>query len=179
MSTYTKAPEDVCSHAQAVMGRYHGPMHEVGVTVKVLMAHPPVDKNDDATGPAISVGGYPALAKIRVLSLKDRVAYGFDTEMVLDADHWDECSDEERDAIIDHELSHLELKLKEGALVRDDSGRPCLRIVKHDYQFGWFADVARRHGEASIEIQQARKMLEGDTWIQCFLPGMQLEEVAA
>lgn len=39
---------------------------------------------------------------------------------------------------------------------RDDLGRPVLKIRLHDQQHGWFDEIARRHGDASIEVQQAK-----------------------
>lgn len=174
MATYERAQKSVLEQVNRVMHRYHGPKEEAGVTVNVLMALPTVDGEEEPTGPAITVNGYKALAKIKILGLKDRVAYGFDAEMVLDADNWELCSDEQQNAIIDHELSHLELMVDDdGGIKRDDADRPRLRMRKHDYHFGWFADVAHRHGENSLEVRQAREMLDGETWHQCFLPGME------
>jgi len=181
MSTYTKAPKEVTDLVDQTMKQCHGPKHEAGVRVKVLMAHPNVDQNDEPTGPAILAGGYKALAKIKILSLPNRVAYGFDAEMQLDSDHWDESSDEERVAVLDHELTHLELAVDDkGGVKRDDAGRPKLRMRKHDYAFGWFSTVAHRHGESSLEVRQARALLDSEDYQQCWLPGMsELEEAAA
>ncbi len=63
---------------------------------------------------------------------------------------------------MDHELTHLELAEKEGAPVLDDGGRPKLKMRLHDYEFGWFTEVAERHKENAIEVQQARALIDGD-----------------
>jgi hypothetical protein len=42
----------------------------------------------------------------------------------------------------------------------DAVDRPKLAMRQHDHQLGWFDEVARRHGEASPEIRQARQLLE-------------------
>jgi hypothetical protein len=42
----------------------------------------------------------------------------------------------------------------------DDLGRPKLRMRKHDINFGWFNQVAKRHGSASQERIQARMILD-------------------
>jgi hypothetical protein len=44
--------------------------------------------------------------------------------------------------------------------VFDAVGRPKLLMRKHDHQFGWFDEVAQRHGEASPEVRQARVLME-------------------
>jgi hypothetical protein len=176
MPTYSKASEEINDLVQDVMQRYHGGLHDAGVLVETLMAHPCLDDNGDPKGSAVSVAGYRCVAKIKILGLKDRVCRGYDAEMIIDSDQWEESSEETRAAIIDHELTHLELVTdSEGNVKRDDAERPKLRVVKHDYHFGWFTAVARRHGEASIEVQQAREMID-QRFKQLFL--FDLEPVA-
>lgn len=46
--------------------------------------------------------------------------------------------------------------LKDRAEGKPDLGRPVLKIRLHDQQHGWFDEIARRHGDASIEVQQAK-----------------------
>jgi hypothetical protein len=170
MPTYQKAPAEIRKQVTAVMKAYHGQLRDAEVMVDVLLARPSVDANGDPTGPAIRVHGYAAAAFIRVLSYKDRVIRSFDAEMTLDADRWETSSDAEQTAIIDHELTHLELVTGDGGTVlRDDAERPKLRCRKHDRHFGWFDLVARRHGEDSLEVKQAREMLDSSTFKQCYL----------
>ena len=57
----------------------------------------------------------------------------------------------------------------DGAVLRDEAVRPRLRCLKHDWQFGWFDLIARRHGEHSLEVRQAREMLNSITFRQCYL----------
>jgi hypothetical protein len=170
MPTYQKAPADIRKQVTAVMKKYHGQLRDAEVIVDVLLASPTVDANGDPTGPAIRVHGYAAVAYIRVLSYKDRVIRGFDAEMTLDANRWEVSSDAEQTAIIDHELQHLELVTgADGVVLRDDAERPKLRCRKHDRHFGWFDLVARRHGEDSLEVKQAREILDSSTFKQCYL----------
>jgi hypothetical protein len=170
MAIYRKADEDVREGVTAVMALYHGGLHDAEVRIDVLMAHPTSDDNGDPTGPAIRVGGYAALACIRILSYKDRIARNYDAELLVDSDHWDESSAEERGALLDHELTHLELVTDaDGNVRRDDADRPKLRMRKHDRQFGWFDIVADRHHGDSVEVQQAREMLASPQFKQCYL----------
>ena len=45
-------------------------------------------------------------------------------------------------------------------LKRDDLGRPILQLRMHDFEVGWFKEIAARHGEASQERQQAHAVMQ-------------------
>jgi len=155
MSTYQLAPKDVLHVVERMMKQYHPELRDANVSVDCLFAHAARDKNGDSVGHSIKHGGYPANAIIRIIGLKDRTAGRGDAEMVIDGDQWELWSEQEQAALVDHELTHLELVVdKHGTLVRDDLNRPKLKSRKHDHQFGWFDCVARRHGEASFEVRQ-------------------------
>lgn len=154
MPNYGKASADAYDRLERMLKVYHAPLVNAEVKVDLLFAFPKQNKNGDDVGHAVSHGGYAAYAKIRVIGLKDRAKGMGDAEIIIDGRRWDELSEETRDALIDHELEHLELKTKLGTVQRDDLNRPILRLVKHDHQFGWFNAVVRRHGEHSIEWQQ-------------------------
>ena len=177
--TFQKADRELCQNVQQVMKTYHAGLHDAEVTVDVLLAYGPVDRAGEITGPAIKRHGHPCLGQIRVLPLKDRVAGRADAEMVLDGDHVDEWPYEQLLAIIDHELTHLELQVNDHGLVkRDDQDRPMLRLREHDHEFGWFDSVAQRHGACAVEVQQATQLLEQDELRQLYLPGMETEPAA-
>ena len=64
--------------------------------------------------------------------------------------------DAKKDALLDHELYHLEVQRnKHGKPKLDCNRRPKLTMRLHDRQYGWFDEIAQRHGSASIECQQA------------------------
>lgn len=177
MPTYCRAMKETAAQVRRVMKAYHGPLDEACVTCDVLMAHAKCDANGDPVGPAVTLGGYACIAKVKLMPVKDRAAGRADVEIVLDGDRWDELSAEEQDAVIDHELTHLELVVDDDGLRRDDLDRPKLRIRKHDHQFGWFDSVVRRHGAVSIEWQQHSQFMEY-SYEQQWLPGMEPTKVA-
>ncbi len=107
MPVYQKANKETLAVVSKTMGQFYGGLRDADVQVQTLMAYPNRDDNGDPTGPAIVVNGSPAVACIKILNLKQRVARGFDVELTLDGDQWTEKSDEERTAIADHELRHL------------------------------------------------------------------------
>lgn len=155
MPRYELAPAEVGQIVERMTERYHPELRDAGVTIECLMAFPTVDKNGDSSGAALKHGGYPVAATVRAIGLKDRTAGRADVEIVIDGDRWPTWSEEQCYALIDHELEHLELKTdKDGALVRDDLDRPRFKMRKHDWQFGWFDSIVRRHGRHAFEHTQ-------------------------
>ena len=161
MTTYQKADLDVLDYLARMLTAYHPRLREAGVQVGVLMALNP-------EGPAVKHGGYPALATIKVVSLKDRVSKGYDAELVIDQTEYERLAEGHRLALCDHELCHLQLvplPPKQLARIRqddpqapdwklDDLGRPRLKLKPGDHNVGdAFADVIIRHGQAALEYQ--------------------------
>ncbi len=124
-------------------------------------------------GPAVKHGGYPAAGKIRPCSLKDRLTKGYDAELLIDENKWNDMSQKRQLAFLDHESSHLALiprkKKKdddEDALPYklDDLGRPKLKSVDGDANVGdMFLHVIARHGYDAIEydnINTAKRLAD-------------------
>lgn len=156
MKTYDQAPQKVHDRVNALIKRYHPDLEKVGLRVDLLMAS---TDNEDAH--AVTLNGYPCIAVVKILGPKERAMERGDAEIVIDRDAYEGMDDEERDALLDHELYHLEITLdKYGKPKVDDHQRPKLKMRKHDRQFGWFDEIARRHGEYSIEISQAKAFVD-------------------
>ena len=176
MPYYSNPDSDTLALLRRVVETYHGPLHSHQVQFDVLVAWGNKDDDGEITSPAIRVHGYQAVAAVRVISLRDRAKGMGDAEITIDGDHWDEYSEAERIAILDHELEHLEPVVDdEGRLKRDDLERPRLRLRRHDHHFGWFDCVARRHGRASLEVQQYERFTASPAFQQKWLPGMEVE----
>jgi len=161
-TTYELAGPEVMAIIAKMIDRYHMELAAQHVAIDVLMA-----TNKD--GDAIRVGGYPANASIKIIGLKDRAKGHGDAEMLIDSQWWEDATQMARDALIDHELYHLEVKTdKQNHPVTDDLGRPSLLMRKHDYQFGWFNAIASRHGEHSTEVYQATNLFDesGQTYFR-------------
>jgi hypothetical protein len=172
---YWKADDEVLRKLVLAMDQWHHDLSKANVRIGVIMAANPKD------GPAVSHGGYPALATIKIVPLKDRITKGYDAEMLIDASFWKTTTEETRMALLDHELSHLELKkpkekkptkkqnvrdeesdadnledddnvIAGQSFLVDDIGRPLLKTRKGDWNVGdGFAEVVRRHGVNAIE----------------------------
>lgn len=153
MSTFQKCDSSVTDLAQGVMKRYEcfAPLIDRKVRIDFMFAFGQRDETTgDLVSDALKKNGVKALGITRKIPLKDRAKGLGDAEVCLDGDWWPEHDTEEQQALIDHELYHIAVTPK-----NDDLGRPILKLRKHDFEMGWFAAVAERHGAFSQERQQA------------------------
>jgi len=161
MPTYTKAPSFVAIMATELLCRFesHKPLLDAKVKIDLLFARANLDDKGNPVGFAITEQGRQVLGKTRVVSLKDRAKGNADAEILLDGDWWESESAHRREALLDHELHHISVVTsRQGAIKTDDLNRPKLKLRKHDWQFGWFDVIAERHGEFSVERQQAAEI---------------------
>jgi hypothetical protein len=155
MKTYDQAPDEVRERVIALIKKYHPDLELVQLRVDLLMA-----STDTEDAHAVTLGGYPCLAVVKIVGPKERAKGCGDAEIVIDRDAYEAMSGAKRDALLDHELYHLEItRDKMGRPKKDDHQRPKLKMRKHDFQFGWFAEIARRHQENAIEVQQAQAFI--------------------
>lgn len=156
MKTYDQAPEEVRDRITKLIRRFHPDLEKVQVRIDLLMA-----STDAEDAHAVTLGGYPCYAVVKILGPKERAMERGDAEIVIDRDEYEAMTPERRDALLDHELYHLEIRRdKVGQPKRDDHQRPLLKMRKHDFNVGWFHEIARRHGVASIEVSQALSLRE-------------------
>jgi len=158
-TTYVEADANTTATVMAVMELYHKRLSDIGLTVKVLFAHAPRDKNGDAIPPAIKIRGRGATSKIDITTLKGRSAGLADSVLFLDGDEWHVCANQEQQAIIDQRLTELDVVLdSEGAVKRDDLGRPKLKRRVADFAVEGFVEVAERHREHSEEVKAVQAL---------------------
>lgn len=161
MSTiYEQAPPDVHEMAKEIIAQHHPALQRMldGEPVRLCILFA---SSSDEKQPAVKCHGYPAAAVISIIPYKQRVDKRADAEIIIDERHWEGLTDVQRRALLDHEITHLEIDLDENNLVRtDDSGRPKLRLKLHDFDFGGFRSVARRYGADAPEVILARKFEE-------------------
>lgn len=105
--------------------------------------------------------GRDCYAYVRITSQRERAVGGPDAVITVDEWDWDQGSKRWREAVIAHELEHLEV---------NENG--VLKLKPHDFEVGWFANIAAEFGEDSVERIQARKLL-ADEIGQLFFPGME------
>lgn len=172
MPTFEVADQGVHELVAGVMRDHHTDLEGAAVTVDVLMAHGTAGKLG-IRGPAVKVHGRSCAAKVRITKLPERVAGRADCEITLDGDRWPNWSRKTQEAVIDHELTHLWLDMTKDT---DDAGRPRLKTVLHDHEWGWFDDVVEHYGTASMEVQQYVGFRDGPL-TQLWLPHMGPERI--
>lgn len=162
MPTYSKKnPKDLVDVANRLMAQYYSDLQKHEVKIDFLFAYPRYDANDNPVGDAIKHHGVKALGLAKILGLKERSKGNGDAEILIDWPWWETASEKEREALVSHELHHLALKVnKNGIVLKDDLDRPKLQMRPHDFQIGWFATIAHRHGIHSQERIQAAQMME-------------------
>lgn len=155
MPSYRTVEPEVEALLAQVIEEHHQDLKEAGVTVQVLQAHAKRDKHGVPKGPALKLHGYPCMAIVSIIGLKDRVGGGKDARIVIDGDRWGDGPAKEQFATLDHEMMHLTLvRDEEGPVVLDDACRPKLKMRLHDYELGIFEDIVKRHGKDCLDSQQ-------------------------
>lgn len=165
--SYSPCPKAVHDIVKELLKKFYPALLKHKVTVDLLFAC------SDSEAPAVSLAGYPCQAVVRVVNVKDRSKGLADVEIVIDERNYDKLTEDQRFALLDHELYHVTLKFDAGKIIkRDSADRPCLGMRKHDRQIGWFDEIARRHGDNSAEIIQARALIAegGQTYFAFALP---------
>src|SRR5699024_2705112 len=155
---------------EKMMQLHHGDLAGQHVRITALMVHRR-NKNGEPVEPAISVGGYPAAACIKITTLKQRVLGLGDALLMIDGNNWDFWSTEYKSAVIDHELTHLVIdwitepenindEWRGGRAGYDDANRPILKMRLHDWQHGGFAKIVARHGQTAAEMRNINAMID-------------------
>lgn len=152
---YEPASQDLKQRIENIREEYHPEL--AGVTISPLFVF------TDESEPCLTHAGYGAAAVIRIVPVKDRASGMDDVQLVVDRYVYSGLNGAQKDALVDHELYHLEravdAKTEEPKV--DVLGRPKLKLRRHDWQLGGFDEIARRHGKSALEISMARSMVTG------------------
>lgn len=170
MAFHTEAKPDVYAMIAELIEAHHPELHAAGVTVLCQMHH---------SKAGLKLHGYPCYATVRIVPEKDRAAGMRDARITIDDGEWHDLDDDRRRAVLDHELQHIEVKGKWATIevptpdqpdaftktrifvaAPDGAGRPKLGMRPHDVQLGWFRAIAERHGDASVEVEQAKALVD-------------------
>lgn len=133
-TTFVEAP-DVEEIADRIIPEWHPHLEEAVITYLFR-----VSKSSWASQ------GRTKLGAAKKLSTEARHLSGdFDAEVVVDSFHWNLLDENQREALVDHELCHLVVATDaDGQELCRPDGRPRLTIRGHDVEA--FADEIRRHG---------------------------------
>ncbi len=123
-------------------------LKDAGLTVATLFVQ-------DGTGEqCLKHAGYAAAAQIKINPLRCRVEGKDDCTIVIDAVMWKTLTPTAQEALIAHELYHVDIQRDDEAHVKlDDIGRPLIKLKKHDRQLGVFDAVVKWYGGDSLDFQ--------------------------
>lgn len=158
MKTYGPTSDEVRRCLDKMRARYHPDLD--GVTIGTVF----VFDDEESSKQVLRHGGYGAYATARITPLRERALGVDDAIITIDRASWLNFKGSQAEALLDHELYHLERvidpdKPKPEQKQIDSLGRPRLKIRRHDRQFGWFDEIARRHGDNSLEVRQAKLLM--------------------
>lgn len=177
--TYQPADDALKQRVERVKSTHHRRLIQkvgddtIAVKIETILVFPPRNKDGVETDVAIKVGGKEAYACIRCTKLEERVAGRGDAVMWIDGSRYKKWKNDILDAIIDHEITHLDWIDHDSGFQLDDICRPRLKLRPHDFEVGWFTEVAERHGMNSVEVLQAAR-LTSDDWVQLYFPGFDI-----
>jgi hypothetical protein len=104
----------------------------------------------------VSASGRLTLGKCKLASDLDRALSDFDVAIQLNEEFWldDETTDEQRRALLDHELCHAKLRIdpETGDPLLNELGRRVYAIRPHDVEE--FEDIIKRHGTYKRDLER-------------------------
>jgi len=180
--TYEIADSDVREMLDKVIEDHHPTLREAHAHVAVLLVYAPADDEGNPTSPALTVGGWPAQALVRITPLRDRALGMADAVIEIDGHRWEGLDEDEQAALLDHEAQHLVAQIAEEGETRtvksDTCDRPVLTMRKHDVRFEGFADVMKRHGRAAPERELLEAAVAHMQQYELALPGVEVRSAA-
>lgn len=135
--------------------KHHQDLADARVTIALAFAE------DEEGGHAVYLNNYPCAAVVKITPYRQRFHGVKDAEILIDKKTWEDLDAGRREALLDHELTHLLLQRDDKQLIkRDHAGRPKLKMKNHDWQLGGFVSVAERHGDKALEVLALRAVSE-------------------
>ena len=157
--TFNECGREVELFAATVLRTHHPDLADAGVEIQYAFAY-----CDD--GWPLTTRGQRVAARVKIVTLEDRARGGPDAKITIDKGWWDDHSEAERVALLDHEHTHLLLKkprrTEKGELKFDVDAhnRPKLAMKKHDLEIGIFFEVITRHQTRAVDFQVVVKAVK-------------------
>jgi Putative phage metallopeptidase len=125
MSTTFDEPDDELTALLATVMRIYRPtLHAAEVRVGIVVASNP-------NGDAVMHRGHPAFGCIKVLSPVDRLKKKYEAELKIDGDKYPDLRPRQLQALLFHELLHIDLKKWWETSILDDDGEPTGETTLH------------------------------------------------
>lgn len=141
MKTYQPATADVRRLMMEVLREFHPDNARLSISITMVESDqdiPPIEAR--IFGPLARCGG------------------SSDCGIFIDSFAWDDATDAQRRAWVDHALASFHPVIRANALVTDQARRPRVKKRKPQMLCAGYPDVLRRHGVDSLEHQQANAL---------------------
>lgn len=105
---YSQAGSEVHEAALQIMQEHHKDLKlsdDTWPTLCLMFVH-----GEDKEGEApLKLHGYPCAAVVSVIPVKQRADKRADAEILIDEKWWEKANERQRTALLDHEITHLEI----------------------------------------------------------------------
>lgn len=139
---------------QDVLREHHGDLVDFSVVFQFAVNE---DKDGAMVMPKPNKHGVIKLGKAKCFPAEDRAAGCPDFLITLCYNWWEEATEKQRRALVDHELCHCGVEYD-----ADDNAKPM--SVPHEFE--GFLDELKRHGAWDSRLKQV------ETQLQLFVPGV-------
>lgn len=158
---FHKADESVMGVVRDMIREHHPDVEGAGVRVGVIMVEPATNEDGEVVAPAVKFAGAEAVAVCRKVARKMRTLLPYEAIIEVDMNRWQELSDESRAALLDHEITHIEVvRGDDGQVAMDDDLRPKIRLRPDDFILTGFYSVIERHGADALEYQSVSRLID-------------------
>jgi len=142
-----------------VMARYHHELVDAQSRVSLNFVKA-FDKDDEPT-PALKHAGHYCEAYVKLISRRRKLRDPHEAEIDIDGHMWEEKNDQQREALLDHELSHIKVVTdRHGIPKRDEDERVQLKLVPDDIFITGFLSVIRHYGQNAGEYQSISSAMQ-------------------
>ncbi len=141
-------PEDLKILMSRLETEHYASLKEFNIRFAVIL----VTNENPKTGEVLPVFK-PLPYKVKLNDTKDRLMKQVDVEVQIDASYWSNCGIEDKEALFDGALEHLEIVYKKDFPVYQDDGVVKMKIVHPDMVYLGYSIIAERHGAKSPEIK--------------------------
>ncbi len=147
----------------------HSRLGSLDVKVRIVLVEAVVaDDADDGPPPsALKLHGSPAIAIVKIMDPLGRFLTKCHVLIQIDEYAWAELSEETKIALIDHELTHVDVVRDSNNIAkRNDDRSPKLKMRHGDWQLIGFAEVIERHGGDAHEAKHLMNVCEATNGLQ-------------
>lgn len=164
MNTHKPAGLDIARRLKRLLKRHHEDLHKSRARIDAIFV-----TTDGEDGAPVKEKGILCIASPVIVPARYRGGMKADAVVLIDKDGFDELTDKQQDAWLDHALQHLQPSMQEDVIATDGNDRPKLKLRAHDVTMGFFSDIAKRWGENSPEVIACRGLVDHSR--EVFLPG--------